>query len=176
GIRPDSRVAGHARFGGGEAGEVGVLDGCVAVAAVDPKAADVVIVTEGNRLVAREADVGHPGGALHLVGDPDNSRDDEERAENARLGEGIESRMKNAGHARGCREAAGKTSGSWGICGLLLCPNLSGGEYPYVCAPDNGGNPVFITIYEIGGCWAEPADFEQTYVTREWQHRRRIQI
>src|SRR5437016_8218443 len=56
GVGPDSRVAGHAGFGGGETGEVGILDGCVAVAAVDPKAADVVIVTEGNRLAAREAD------------------------------------------------------------------------------------------------------------------------
>src|SRR4051812_21009330 len=55
GVGPNSRVAGHARFGGGEAGKVGVFNRCVAVTAVDPKAADVVIVTEGDRLVAREA-------------------------------------------------------------------------------------------------------------------------
>ena len=58
GIGPELGMAGHARFGGGQAGEGGVFDGGVAVAAVNPQARSVVLVTERDRLLPRLIDTG----------------------------------------------------------------------------------------------------------------------
>src|SRR5471030_1070652 len=60
-FREDLRMAVHAGFRRRDAGERGVFDGGVAVAAVDAVAGDVALVAELDRLLARDARVGHPG-------------------------------------------------------------------------------------------------------------------
>ena len=52
-LRPDLRMAVHARLSGGHASKGGVFDGRVAVAAIDAVVGHVVLVTERNRLFDR---------------------------------------------------------------------------------------------------------------------------
>jgi len=61
GIGPDAGVAGHAGFGGGETGEGGIGDGGVAIAAIDAEFADVMLVAEGDGLIAHDALVSDVG-------------------------------------------------------------------------------------------------------------------
>ncbi len=57
-IDPDLRMARHACFCGGKTGKFGRLDRRMAVAAVDPIVADMVLVAEGDRLLSRDINLG----------------------------------------------------------------------------------------------------------------------
>ncbi len=62
---PHLRVAVHADFRGGDIRERRLLDGRVAVAAIDPQAADMMLVTEWDRLLS--------GSVLHhFIGRPND--------------------------------------------------------------------------------------------------------
>src|SRR4029077_4434150 len=60
-IDPDLRMAGHAGGGGRQPGERGLLDRRVAVAAIEPELADVMLVAERYRLWAGHIHVGDVG-------------------------------------------------------------------------------------------------------------------
>ena len=60
---------------GGMPANGGLLDRGVAVAAVDADAGDVVLVAELDRLLARDARLGHPGRAVDLVEQTEQRRD-----------------------------------------------------------------------------------------------------
>src|SRR4029078_5324181 len=64
---PDLRVAVHARLGRRDAGRRRLLDGRVAVPAIDPKAAGVVLVTELHGLLAHLVLVRGEGRAAQSV-------------------------------------------------------------------------------------------------------------
>src|SRR5262245_21148497 len=100
GAGPDLGMAVHADLGGRDAGEGGVLDRGVAVAAIDPQAGDVVLVAERHRLLAGDADAGGVSGALQLGQDPEKSRDNEDETEDTDLGEGVETPVEDLGHVR----------------------------------------------------------------------------
>ena len=51
------RMTSHARFAGGHAGEPRFLNGVMAVAAIDSVVANVMFVTEGNRLIKGYSDI-----------------------------------------------------------------------------------------------------------------------
>jgi len=95
---PDLRVAIHARFGRRNIGEARCLDGCVAVAAVEPHVADVMGVTEGNGLLPRDSGLRGPGRTAPRAEKPQQESQDEHRSEDARLREGVRAAMKNLGH------------------------------------------------------------------------------
>src|SRR5215216_5192404 len=78
---PDLRVAVHAGRGWGDAGEAGDFDRGVAVAAVDAEAADVVLMAEGNDLLARDALVREVRGTDDAADHPQNEPGNEDRAE-----------------------------------------------------------------------------------------------
>ena len=56
-IVKDLRMTSHASFTGGHAGEARFLDGVMAIAAIDSVVANVMFVTEGNRLIERDSDI-----------------------------------------------------------------------------------------------------------------------
>jgi hypothetical protein len=66
-VLPDLRVAGHARLCIRHARIGGRGYGGVAKAAVDPKLAGVVLMTEGHRLVQRHADIGPIGRSIEQI-------------------------------------------------------------------------------------------------------------
>ena len=72
---PYLRVAGHAGFGRGNAGKSTFLDGCMAIAAVDPHAGDVVFVAEGNGLINGHVDLVDEVNAIDVEDDTENTSD-----------------------------------------------------------------------------------------------------
>src|SRR5438034_4379245 len=59
----------------------------------------MVLVAEGHRLSADDAGLGEVRRLLHRIRQPAGDRDDEDRAEDARLGDGVKGGMKYLGHA-----------------------------------------------------------------------------
>ena len=72
-ISPDLRVTGHACFRRRDPGKSSLLDGGVAIAAVDPKLARMVGMAERNGLLARNVLLSHVSRALDLI--PDTQAD-----------------------------------------------------------------------------------------------------
>ena len=70
----------------------------MAVTAIDAEAADVMLMTERHRLIAKDADAGHVIGAHKLRPRPAHGKQDEQGAEDADLRNGIEAAVKNLGH------------------------------------------------------------------------------
>ena len=62
-VRPNLLVAVHTHFRGGYSGKGNLLDGRVAITAVDADAGDVVLVAEWHGLLAHSALAGHVGRA-----------------------------------------------------------------------------------------------------------------
>ena len=93
-------MAAHAGLGGWDSCECGFFDRGVAVAAVQPDPAHMVLVGEGDRLRRRHPPQGDVGGALHQQQDPEQPADEEERAENADARDGIGARVEDLRHAR----------------------------------------------------------------------------
>ena len=66
-IGPDFRVTGHAGFRRWDPGKSSLLNGSVAVAAVDPKLARMVGMAERNGLLAREVLLSYVSRTLDLI-------------------------------------------------------------------------------------------------------------
>jgi len=60
-VIPDLRVAGHTGFGRWNTGIGGVFNGDMAVAAVNPQSADMMLMAEGHRLPDGNINLGHIG-------------------------------------------------------------------------------------------------------------------
>ena len=72
---PNLRVAGHAGFGRGNASEGALLDGGVAIAAVDAHAGDVVLVAKGNGLIDGYVDLIDEVNAIDVEYDSEDTAD-----------------------------------------------------------------------------------------------------
>ena len=70
----------------------------MAIAAVDPQLASVVLVAEGNWLFARNMDIGVPGRQLNSVERGAQQRNDEHAAVDAQARENVCAGMKNLRH------------------------------------------------------------------------------
>ena len=97
-VGPDFRVAGHAGLGGWNAGEAGIFHGRMAIATIKTKAFDMVFMTERDGLIDGDASVGEPGRALDRCANPTERAQEENAAEDARLGERVHAGMKYLGH------------------------------------------------------------------------------
>ena len=89
----------HARLGRGDAGKTGTLDRGVTVAAIDAQSGNVMLMAERDRLRLANTGVGHIGGTLYGVTDPDQSCDDEDSAENGGARQRIRAAMKDLRHS-----------------------------------------------------------------------------
>ena len=98
-VREDFAVAIEAGLGRRDAGERGILDRRMAVAAIDAVAGDVTLMAELNRLFAGDLRVGDPRGAMDLGDQPQQSGDDEERAEDTDPGNGVGAAVKDLRHS-----------------------------------------------------------------------------
>src|SRR5262245_7038243 len=97
---PDLRMAVHARLARRHAGKGRLLDGGVAVAAVDLELADMMAVAERYRLLDGGERVGVVGGAHGLCADPAQRDEEENRAEDADSRDDVKGAMKDLGHRR----------------------------------------------------------------------------
>ena len=73
GIRPDLRMAAHAGVGRRDTGEGAHLDPGVAVGAMNAELSCVMLMAEGNRLLARQSYVGDVSGAVEAHYSEDGS-------------------------------------------------------------------------------------------------------
>src|SRR5712692_6542689 len=73
-------MAGHARLRGRNAGKRGLLDRCVAIAAVNSQLPGVVLVAEGHGLVPGDVDIGDVRREVHGVDRVSQRGDDEHGA------------------------------------------------------------------------------------------------
>src|SRR5947209_13944032 len=94
-LRPDLRMTVHAGLRRRQPRRVRCLDGGVAVAAVNPVVADVVLVRELYGLLALDVLARVVGRAVDLGQNPERGGDDEEAAEDAHLGDGVGSAVEN---------------------------------------------------------------------------------
>jgi hypothetical protein len=88
----------HARLGRRNAGKGGILDGGMAITAVDAELADVMLMAEGNGLDAGEVRLRYIGRPTHDVKKPSGYDRQDRQREKAGLGDGIEAPMKNLRH------------------------------------------------------------------------------
>ena len=98
-LRPDLRMAVHAGLGRGDSGVGRPVHRGVAVAALHPEPAHVVRVAEGHRLAAGLVRARDVGGPVHCQGQPDDARDDEDRAEDADLRQGVGAVVEDLCHS-----------------------------------------------------------------------------
>ena len=97
-VGPDLRVAVHAGLGRRNAGEGGLLDRRVAVAAVEADAADVMGVAELDGLLDELVLLGHPGERIRVKTSPPANDRQAENACEAHAGEGVGAARKNLTH------------------------------------------------------------------------------
>src|SRR4029077_4528463 len=88
-------MAVHAGFGRRNAREARGLYRGMAVAAVNPKAGHVVLMTEGNRLRPGYSGVSHIGRPLNLGRCPEQRRHDKNGSINRGAGNGVRTAMKD---------------------------------------------------------------------------------
>src|SRR5207253_11147248 len=98
-LGPDLRMAVHAGLGRRDPGEGRGFDRGVAVTAIEAFAAHVVLVAEGDRLLARGVRQGQVRGAAHDVDQPAQPRDEEHRSEDAHPRDGIRAAMEYLRHS-----------------------------------------------------------------------------
>src|SRR3989338_4235505 len=98
-VRPDLRVAVHAGLGGRDTGEGALFNRGVAVAAVNPHAADVVLVAEGDGLGERDVRLGDVVGAVHRLQPPGCPAQQEHKSEDARLRDSVRAAMEDLRHS-----------------------------------------------------------------------------
>src|SRR5215469_375459 len=99
-LRPDLRVAVHARLRRGETGEGGDIDARMAVAAVDAELAGVVLVAELDGLLPVDALAGDVPAAVDGGEEPERSGDEEDGSKDAHPREGVRAAVENLRHSR----------------------------------------------------------------------------
>ena len=109
-VGPDLRVAIHADFRARDSRKSLGLDRSVAMAAIDPIIADVMLVAELDGLGPSDVSLGGIGRPIDLGHDPDDSGDNEDSSENTELGKGIGAGMKNLGHGQSLRQRRTRSS------------------------------------------------------------------
>ena len=97
-LQPDLGVAVHARLRRRDPGEGGLLDGGVAIAAVDPDGPHVVRVRELDRLCAGDVLLGCVGGSLEVVEDPESEAQEKDGAEDRGARDGVRRAVKDLRH------------------------------------------------------------------------------
>ena len=70
------------------------------VAAIDPQAAHVMLMTERNRLILDDPLIGEIARAVQRRPHPPHERNDEDEPEDARLGEDVHRGMEDLRHGR----------------------------------------------------------------------------
>ena len=95
---PYLRVAVDAGLGRRDAGEGRLLDGRVAVAAVDPQPSRVMGVTELNGLLASDVCAGDVGRPIQFGEHPTHECENEDGSEDTQPGNRIGARMKDLAH------------------------------------------------------------------------------
>ena len=95
---PYLRVAVDAGLGWRDAGEGRLLDGRVAVAAIDPQRSGVMSVTELNGLFAGDVGSGDVGRPIQFGEHPEQKSENEDGAEDAQPGNCVGARMKDLAH------------------------------------------------------------------------------
>ena len=99
-VRPDLRVAVHARLGRRNAGKARVLHRRVAVAAIDAQSRHVVLVAERHRLHAAQRLLRRVGRALHLERRPQQTGDHDHHGDDRSARNCIRTTMEDLGHLR----------------------------------------------------------------------------
>src|SRR5688500_4264356 len=99
-VRPDLRVAVHARRARRDAGEARRLDRGVAVAAVDAETGYVMLMAEGNGLLTMDALIGEVRRADDSTDHPEHESGDENRAEDGDARKRIGTAVENLRHLR----------------------------------------------------------------------------
>src|SRR5262249_51749650 len=97
---PNLRMTIHASLRCGNRGVGGMLHGGVAIAAVDAQDADMVLVTEGDWLDADDSRVGAVGGTGVEQAKPQNGEHEQERTDEADLGDRVGAAGENLRHER----------------------------------------------------------------------------
>ena len=98
-VGPDLGVARHAGLRRRDARHRRGLDRGVAVAAVDPDSADVVLVAELDRLLARDEGLGDVVGAVEGGSDESERRHDEDGPEDAHPRDGVGAAVEYLSHS-----------------------------------------------------------------------------
>jgi hypothetical protein len=150
------RVAIHAGLRRRDAGESRRFYGGVTIAAVDAFIADVMLVAELNRLLAREVGLRVVGGPSELRHKPERYADEEYRAEDTQPGNDVCAAMKYLAHYflnPGCESAnaradSARRSRRAGRSSVLFLRGLQG-----VCAHSSGAR-----LPEPGMIWNCPTD------------------
>ena len=91
-------MTGHARLCGRNAGKGRLLDRRVAVAAVDPDSGYVVLMTEGDWLGFRIADVAHIIKAINVEQDAKEGRDNDNATNNRKVGDPVHTAAEYLSH------------------------------------------------------------------------------
>jgi hypothetical protein len=91
-------MAVHAGLGRRKTRETRRFDARVAVTAVEPLAADMMLMAERNRLVTRHVLASQVVRQIQLISGPTDKTNDENRAKNRRAREGVATSMKDLGH------------------------------------------------------------------------------
>lgn len=104
-VRPDLRVAVHARPSRGDSRERSFLDGRVTVAAIDAVIAYVMFVAELNGLLAWKERLRVIRGSVEFQQQPDNDPDKKHRAVYSELGYVVRAAMKDLAHGLPSSEA-----------------------------------------------------------------------
>jgi len=87
-------------MGGGNSREGRILNRCVAVATAEPKAVDMVLMTEGNGLLAGNTNIGCVPGAIDAGDDDKQNGNNDQRAHDTGTGKHFHAWMKNLRHLR----------------------------------------------------------------------------
>ena len=111
-IRPNLRVAVHARFGWRYTRVSQLLNRRVTVAAIDPFVAHVMFVAELYRLLSREEGLSVVRGSVELEQHPDADPDKKDRAEDGSLRDEVRASIEDLPHRFPNRQAALETTRS----------------------------------------------------------------
>lgn len=97
-VSPDLRMAVHTSLGRWDSSKRELLDGGMAVAAIDSVIAHVVLVAELNWLLAREESLGVIRRSIEFKQHPDKDGGKEDRAEDRRLGNEVGASIEDLPH------------------------------------------------------------------------------
>jgi hypothetical protein len=100
-ISPDLRMAAHARLSRREASEGRSLDRTVTIAAVNAVVADMVFVTERNRLVACHIYIGDERPGVDFISRPNGPSQQQRYGYNADFRHAVRAAVKDLCHAPG---------------------------------------------------------------------------